>query len=90
MLGAGNRHGVVMFGKAIMAILYTGLFIATSCNSRSSHGQYTRSSQNTYSTEQLQVQDYWDRMIKTETTVKSVITFYRYTPSSNQTMAPRF
>jgi hypothetical protein len=27
-----------------MAIPYTGLFIAPSCNSRSSHGQYTRSS----------------------------------------------
>jgi hypothetical protein len=27
-----------------MAIPYTGLFIAASCNSRSSHGQYTRSS----------------------------------------------
>jgi hypothetical protein len=28
----------------MMAIPYTGLFIAASCNSRSSHGQYTRSS----------------------------------------------
>jgi hypothetical protein len=27
-----------------MAIPYTGLLIAASCNSRSSHGQYTRSS----------------------------------------------
>jgi hypothetical protein len=26
-----------------MAIPYTGLFIATSCNSRFSHGRYTRS-----------------------------------------------
>jgi hypothetical protein len=30
--------------EAIMAIPYTRLFIAPSCNSRSSHGQYTRSS----------------------------------------------
>jgi proteasome lid subunit RPN8/RPN11 len=30
--------------QAMMAIPYTGLFIAASCNSRSSHGQYTRSS----------------------------------------------
>ena len=30
--------------RSIMAIPYTGLFIAASCNSRSSHGQYTRSS----------------------------------------------
>ena len=30
--------------EAIMAIPYTGLFFAASCNSRSSHGQYTRSS----------------------------------------------
>jgi hypothetical protein len=29
---------------AIMAVPYTGLFIAASCNSRSSHGQYTRPS----------------------------------------------
>jgi hypothetical protein len=29
---------------AIMAIPYTGLSFAASCNSRSSHGQYTRSS----------------------------------------------
>jgi hypothetical protein len=28
---------------AIMAIPYTGLFIAASCNSRFSHGRYTRS-----------------------------------------------
>jgi hypothetical protein len=28
----------------MMSIPYTGLFIAASCNSRSSHGQYTRSS----------------------------------------------
>jgi hypothetical protein len=27
-----------------MAIPYTGLFFVASCNSRSSHGQYTRSS----------------------------------------------
>ena len=44
------------------------------------HGLVTVSTpgpvQNTYSTEQLQVQDYWDRIIGTETTVKSVITFY--------------
>jgi hypothetical protein len=41
------------------------------------HGLVTVSTpgpvQNTYSTEQVQVQDYWDRIIKTETTVKSVI-----------------
>ncbi len=30
--------------RAIMAIPYTGLLIAASCKSRSSHGQYTRSS----------------------------------------------
>jgi hypothetical protein len=35
-----------------MAIPYTGLFIAATCNSRSSHGQYTRSS-----TEHLQYDD---------------------------------
>jgi hypothetical protein len=44
---------------------------------------------NTYSMEQLQVQDYWDRIIGTETTVKSIIRFYIYTPSSNPTMSPR-
>jgi hypothetical protein len=47
------------------------------------HGLVTVSTpgpvQNTDSTEQLQVQDYWDRIIGTETTVKSVITFYIYT-----------
>jgi hypothetical protein len=31
-------------GGVIMAIPCTGLFFAASCNSRSSHGQYTRSS----------------------------------------------
>jgi hypothetical protein len=39
-------HG---YPRAIMAIPYSGLFIAAICNSRSIHGQYTRSS-----TEQLQ------------------------------------
>jgi hypothetical protein len=41
------------------------------------HGLVTVSTpgpvQNTYSTEQLQVQDYWDRIIGTETTVKSFL-----------------
>jgi hypothetical protein len=40
-----HREGTLIdFAAAIMAIPYTGLFIAASCNSRSSHGQYTRSS----------------------------------------------
>jgi hypothetical protein len=106
-----------------MAIPYTGLSFAASCNSRSSHStpgpvQNTFSGSHgtlvavsapfmmplrdsdipmnapftlrnkqplthTFSTEQLQVQDYWDRIIGTETTVKSVITFYVNTFSSN-------
>jgi hypothetical protein len=34
----------ISLGESIIAIPYTGLFIATYCNSRLSHGQYTRSS----------------------------------------------
>jgi hypothetical protein len=62
-----------------MAIPYTGLFIAASCNSRSSHGQYTRSS-----TEQLQYgavtrASYWDRIIGTGTKIRSLDYVYTYT-----------
>jgi hypothetical protein len=38
---------------------------------------------NSYSTEQLQGQDYWDRIIGTGTRIRSVITSFTYTSSSN-------
>jgi hypothetical protein len=75
---------------AIMAIPYTGLSFAASCNSRSSHGQYTRSS-----TEHFQYgavtsarplgQNYRNR------NYSKVRNYVLYIQSfSNQTMAPRF
>jgi hypothetical protein len=39
-----RSSGVMKTLRSIMAIPYTGLFIAAVCNSRSNHGQYTRSS----------------------------------------------
>jgi hypothetical protein len=43
--GGGGGKGGHVLREAIMAIPYTGLFFfVASCNSRSSHGQYTRSS----------------------------------------------
>jgi hypothetical protein len=49
-----------------MAIPYTGLSFAASCNSRSSHGQYTRSSTEHFQygaviTARLLGQNYWNR-----------------------------
>jgi hypothetical protein len=44
-VGGGGGKGGHVLREAIMAIPYTGLFFfVASCNSRSSHGQYTRSS----------------------------------------------
>jgi hypothetical protein len=37
------KRAVCAVKSAIMAISYTGFFITASCNSQSSHGQYTRS-----------------------------------------------
>jgi hypothetical protein len=76
--------------KAIMAIPYTGLSFAASCNSRSSHGQYTRSSTEhfqygTVTSARLLGQNYRNRNYsKVRNYVLDINSF------SNQTMAPRF
>jgi hypothetical protein len=57
--------------SAIMAIPYTGLFIAASCNSRSSHGQV----RNSYSVRP----HYWDRIVGTSL-IRLVITSFTHTP----------
>ena len=50
---------------------FTGLFIAASCNSRSSHGQVVQ-----YVT--VTVYDYWDRIVGTRL-IRFVITSFTYT-----------
>jgi hypothetical protein len=73
-----------------MAIPYTGLFIAASCDSRSSHGQYTRSSTEhvqyrAVTSARLLGQNYKNRNYSK---VRNYVLYIL--PSSNQTMAPRF